>query len=106
MDQFRAALTSLTEPNADGTPQKKLVIVIDELDRCRPDYALQLLEVIKHFFATPGIHFVLGTNMQELANSVRARYGAGIDADRYLHKFVQITMPMKQSNNKPSNSQQ
>ena len=95
MAEFRTALTALTDPGEDGTPQKKLVIVIDELDRCRPDYALQLLEVIKHFFATPGIHFVLGVNLHELANSVRARYGAGIDAERYLHKFMQIRMPMK-----------
>lgn len=94
MGQFRAVLKSLTEPDKDGTPQKTIVIVIDELDRCRPDYALQLLEVIKHFFATPGVHFVLGVNMHELANSVRARYGAGIDADRYLHKFVPIRMQM------------
>ncbi len=95
MQQFRDALKALTEPDNDGTPQKKLVIVIDELDRCRPDYALQLLEVIKHFFATPGVHFVLGVNLHELANSVRARYGAGIDAERYLHKFVQIRMPIQ-----------
>jgi hypothetical protein len=94
MEEFRAALTALTNPDGNGDPTQKLVIVIDELDRCRPDYALQMLEVIKHFFATPGVHFVLGTNMQELANSVRARYGAGIDAERYLHKFVQVRMPM------------
>ncbi|MFQ1702910.1 P-loop NTPase fold protein [Loktanella agnita] len=97
MGQFRAALKSLTDPDGNDAPQKRMVIVIDELDRCRPDYALQLLEVIKHFFATPGVHFVLGVNMHELANSVRARYGAGIDADRYLHKFVQIRVPMKLS---------
>ncbi|SFR32060.1 KAP family P-loop domain-containing protein [Yoonia tamlensis] len=96
MEEFRDALTALTKPDENNAPIQKLVIVIDELDRCRPDYALQMLEVIKHFFATPGVHFVLGTNMQELANSVRARYGAGIDAERYLHKFVQITMPMRQ----------
>ncbi|MCG3268783.1 P-loop NTPase fold protein [Yoonia sp. I 8.24] len=94
MEEFRVALTALTKPNEKDEPQQKLVIVIDELDRCRPDYALQMLEVIKHFFATPGVHFVLGTNMQELANSVRATYGAGIDADRYLHKFVRVRMPM------------
>lgn len=103
MAQFREALTSLTKPDENGDPQQKLVIVIDELDRCRPDYALQMLEVIKHFFATPGVHFVLGTNMQELANSVRARYGDRVDAERYLHRFVQITMPMPSaSENRPS----
>ncbi len=88
MEAFREALTELTEPSEDGEPQRKLVIVIDELDRCRPDYALSLLEIIKHFFNVPGVHFVLGVNLKELQNSVRARYGSGVDAARYLRKFV------------------
>lgn len=87
MQGFREALTNLAA-------EQKLVIVVDELDRCRPDYALSLLEVIKHFFDVPNVHFVLGVNLRELANSVRARYGARIQADRYLQKFVTITMPL------------
>jgi hypothetical protein len=51
-----------------------------------------LLEIIKHFFDVPHVHFVLGANMHELQNSVSARYGAGIDAALYLQKFVTLTM--------------
>ncbi len=89
MEDFRTALTELT--NSDDN-SKKLIIVIDELDRCRPDYALSLLEIIKHFFAVPNVHFVLGVNMKQLENSVHARYGIGIDAGLYLQKFVGLTM--------------
>ena len=92
---FRDTLIELTEPDEDGSPSKKLIIVVDELDRCRPDFALELLEITKHLFSVPGVHFILGVNMSELANSVRARYGSGIDAERYLHKFVQVRIPMK-----------
>ncbi|MCI5099421.1 KAP family P-loop NTPase fold protein [Phaeobacter italicus] len=99
MKAFRIALTELTEPVTEdqateddklrvGNPTRKLVVVVDELDRCRPDYALSLLEIIKHFFNVPGVHFVLGVNLTELQNSVRARYGSGVDAARYLRKFV------------------
>lgn len=100
MEAFRNALTELT---AD----KKLVIVVDELDRCRPDYALNLLEVIKHFFDVPNVHFVLGVNLKELANSVRARYGSNIEAEKYLQKFVSITMPLipKQQRNSSTTTQ-
>lgn len=94
MEQFRSALKQLTQPNEDKEPQKKLVIVVDELDRCRPDYALSLLEIIKHFFDVPGVHFVLGVNLAELQNSVRARYGTGVDAARYLHKFIQVNIAL------------
>lgn len=65
MEQFREALRKLTEPE-DGEAPKKLVVVIDELDRCRPDFALTLLEIVKHFFAVPHVHFVLGVNLREL----------------------------------------
>ncbi len=106
MEAFRLALTALTEPVTEneakgnpklkeGTPKRKLVIVIDELDRCRPDYALSLLEIIKHFFNVDGVHFVLGVNLKELQNSVRARYGSGVDAPKYLQKFVSIEMPLR-----------
>ncbi len=93
MDAFRKALIQLTEPNKDGEPTKKLVIVVDELDRCRPDYALSLLEIIKHFFSVDGVHFVLGVNLKELQNCVRARYGANSDSERYLQKFFHVQMP-------------
>lgn len=68
MEGFRLALRELTETDKNGDPTKKLVIIIDELDRCRPDYALSMLEVMKHFFAVDGVHFVLGVNMKELEN--------------------------------------
>jgi hypothetical protein len=90
MSEFRAALEALTK-KADGTTQK-MVFIIDELDRCRPDYALQMLEIIKHFFTVPNMHFVLGANLSELENSVKARYGAGINARKYLQKFVMLEM--------------
>ncbi|MEX0277692.1 MAG: P-loop NTPase fold protein [Ruegeria sp.] len=95
MDRFRKALVDLTEPNEEGAPTRKLVIVIDELDRCRPDFALNLLEVIKHFFSVDGVHFILGVNLTELGNCVSARYGQDIDAPLYLQKFVTISMRLR-----------
>ena len=80
---FRDALTDLAT-------EKPLILVIDELDRCRPDYALSLLEVVKHFFAVPGVRFVLGVNLETLEHSVRQRYGAGVDAGLYLQKFMHL----------------
>ena len=90
MEAFQNTLRTLVETSAEGAPAQKLVIIIDELDRCRPDYALSLLETIKHFFAVDGVHFVLGVNLSELENSVKARYGAGCDATMYLRKFITL----------------
>ena len=94
MEAFKEALVEMTQPEESGGAPRKLVIVIDELDRCRPDYALSLLETIKHFFSVDNVHFVLGVNLQEMENSVRARYGEGVNAQKYLQKFYQIKMPL------------
>jgi hypothetical protein len=91
MQQFRDALTALTE---EGDAPQKIVFIIDELDRCRPDYALTLLEIVKHFFAVPNVHFVLGANLHALEYSVRSRYGAQIDATAYLQKFVHLKIQL------------
>ncbi|MBO9406227.1 hypothetical protein J7399_02210 [Shimia sp. R9_1] len=94
MEAFRSALVQLTAPDEQGSPAQKLVIVIDELDRCRPDYALSVLETVKHFFNVDGVHFVLGTNLKELANSVKARHGTENNAERYLQKFYSIRLQL------------
>lgn len=92
METFSSALETLV---ADKDTPNKLILIVDELDRCRPDYALQMLEVMKHFFAVPNVHFVLGANVEQLQHSVRARYGAGIAADKYLQRFIHATFDIR-----------
>ena len=64
------------------------MVCVDELDRGRPDYAIRFLEATKHIFEVDGVIFLLAVNLSELANSVRALYGAGFDAHQYLRRFV------------------
>jgi hypothetical protein len=64
-----------------------LFVFIDELDRCRPDYAIRLLEGVKHLFDAKGVCFVVSTNISQLSESLRAIYGAGFDARRYLRRL-------------------
>ena len=89
MDGFRAALLDWTLVDPDNP--RKLVIAVDELDRCRPDFALALLETIKHFFDVPNVHFVLGVNLEELSKSVKMLYGSDASS-QYLQKFITLTM--------------
>ncbi|WP_417268789.1 KAP family P-loop NTPase fold protein [Celeribacter sp.] len=93
-DGKRAAMQGFRDALENLAADQKLVIIVDELDRCRPDYALNLLEVIKHFFNVENVHFILGVNLTELENSVRARYGAGVNASKYLQKFYNVRMPL------------
>jgi hypothetical protein len=69
---------------------KPLVVVIDELDRCRPDFAVRTVERVKHFFDVPGVIFVFLVNRSQLEAGIRGIYGADVDAKAYLGKFVQL----------------
>jgi KAP family P-loop domain len=104
-DQFKTALGDLAgallapaaEAKSAGANDKlagrapPLVFVIDELDRCRPTFALELLEKIKHFFAVPGVTFVLVSSRSQLETAVCFAYG-DIDARTYLEKFYHLRL--------------
>ena len=66
-----------------------LVFVIDELDRCRPTFAIELLERVKHIFDVPNIVFVFGINRGELVKSLESVYGE-IDTSVYLRRFFDM----------------
>ena len=77
--------------------QKRIVIIIDELDRCTPGYAIKTLEAIHHVFDSDGITFVLGLHRQQLMKSINAIYGQGFDAEGYLDRFIDLTIPLSAS---------
>ena len=90
MMDFKEELGKLTKTEKSGP----IIFIVDELDRCRPDFALDLLETIKHFFDVPGIVFLLVMNHEALNDMIRTRYGT-VDGKRYMQKFVQywLTLP-------------
>ncbi len=95
--EFKALLAKVLAERRSEFP---LVIFVDELDRCRPTYAIELLERIKHLFDQKGIVFVLAMDREQLCHSIGAVYG-GIDAAGYLRRFIDLEyslrMPSKDS---------
>ena len=88
---------SLIPSKLTNNDSGRLVIVIDELDRCKPTFSVEVLEKIKHFFAVPNVVFVLVMNKEQLEESIRSVYGVNIDAHTYLQKFIHIetTLPKR-----------
>ena len=92
---------------AGGEKQKRddypLVFIIDELDRCRPPFALSVIERIKHLFSVEGVCFVLVTHLPQLETALQGAYGAMFDAKTYLQKFYQFraTLPLGLYDPKP-----
>lgn len=80
---------------ASKDQEKPIVIFVDELDRCRPDFAVKLIERIKHFFNVENVIFVLLLNREQLQVAVKGVYGESTNASNYLGKFVNFffTLP-------------
>lgn len=70
-------------------------VFIDELDRCRPSYAVEMLETIKHIFDIKGVVFVVATDTRQLQHAVKVVYGQGFDADIYLGRFFNTRYALK-----------
>lgn len=88
ISDFSNAVQSLVE-EISKKPSIKLpiCIMVDELDRCRPTYAIELLEAIKHLFSINGVFFILATDTRQLSHSIKAVYGNEFDAHSYLKRF-------------------
>lgn len=73
----------------------RLVIFIDELDRCNPNFAIKLLERIKNFFNDERFIFVFSINLEQLQYTIKKYYGEGFDGAYYLQKFFdyQLELP-------------
>lgn len=70
--------------------EEPLVVIIDELDRCQPAYALEVLATVRHLFDVDGVIVVLAINRGELVHSIHSIFGPEFSADRYLHRFADL----------------
>ena len=84
-------LSSITE--------KRILIIVDELDRCKPSYAVELLEIVKHFFTHDDVVFLFGTNKSELEHTIKSLYGQGFNGYKYLNRFFDFEFSLPDVNN-------
>ncbi|MBE3289728.1 P-loop NTPase fold protein, partial [Enterobacter cloacae complex sp. P31C] len=91
LEHFRSTLS-------DIAAEKKLIFIIDELDRARPNYSLELLERIKHVFNTKNIYFILSTDKEQFIKVIQKTYGS-IDASMYLNKFIHLWVSLPKDDN-------
>ena len=94
-EQLAKALDTLQDSEQTTLP---LFILIDELDRCRPTYAVALLERVKHLFDIDNVIFVFGTNSGQLQHSITGAYGPSFDGYRYLKRFFDKTYHLENTN--------
>lgn len=99
LEGFRESLADLASAASDSANENEdlrspLIFIIDDLDRCRPPFAISIIERIKHFFAVDGVVFLLVTHLPQLETAIQGAYGAEFDAGRYLEKFYHLRLQL------------
>ena len=98
---FQKSLCQVARTVSEQGDGKPIVVIVDELDRCRPTYAVEFLEVAKHIFSVNNVVFVLGINREQLVHSICALYGSQFDADTYLRRFIDASIRLPESDRRP-----
>lgn len=89
LEYFKQALAEIT-----SKLDKPLIFIVDELDRCKPEFAIRLIERIKHFFDIPKVVFILAVNKTQLEESINTFYGFS-NTTNYLEKFIDFSIILK-----------
>jgi ribosomal protein S17E len=95
ISQFKTSVSKIL--SNEGETATRLYVIIDELDRCRPTYAIELLERIKHLLDIEGLVFVLAMDKVQLSHSVKGIYGSEFEAIGYLRRFIDIEYALPES---------
>jgi hypothetical protein len=77
--------------------ENQIIIIVDELDRCRPTFSIDMLEKIKHIFDIENVFFILVTNLNQLKASVNHIYGQSVNSQSYLDKFIKYTLTLPET---------
>ncbi|WP_417464796.1 KAP family P-loop NTPase fold protein [Kordiimonas sp.] len=91
MEDFKRLLAQIVQDMVAGVEEEdkqKLIIFVDELDRCKPSYAIEVLESIKHLFAVEGTVFVLAFDEMQMKDTIANTYGFNDGGEGYLRKFI------------------
>lgn len=92
--KFRESLEDLVPE--DG----KLIVFIDELDRCRPNFTIETLEIVKHYFNINNIVFIFSVDLEQLSYSISTMYGEGMDSAGYLRRFFDFNIKIPEGDTK------
>ncbi len=97
LDQFEKVIEEWVDCYMDHPKVDKkypIMVFVDELDRCRPTYAIELLETVKHMFNLNNFVFVVATDTEQLQHSIKAVYGQDFDSKSYLTRFFDRTFQL------------
>jgi len=95
-DEYTKAIDKFKVALLENCNNKKMVLLIDELDRCLPEYQIRVLEILYHFLDIPNLIVIIALDKQQLEQAIRDKFGNNLDITGYLTKFIryEINLPI------------
>ncbi len=93
-DGYRKAVKEFKGVLGGLCQQKKTILLVDELDRCLPEYQIRMLECLYHIFDVPDLIVVIALDKEQLEISVKNMFGASQNTYGYLAKFIQYEIDL------------
>ena len=94
---FKSKLKKLQETVTALSTEQTIIFIVDELDRCLPEYTIKVLERLHHLFeGISNVQVILSIDCGQLEHVVRQIYGEKTDAKSYLRKFVQFEVKLSE----------
>ena len=95
IEAFKAELKKVIAEKLNG---RNIYIFVDELERCRPTFAVELLESIKHLFDVDGLVFILAIDRSQLKTTISSIYGTEMNGEGYLKRFIDLELNLPEPN--------
>lgn len=96
---FKQTLESVKKQLRTLVEDRNLIVIVDELDRCLPDYAIKILERLHHLFSDiERTVLILAIDRTQLDNTVKQIFGSAVETETYLKKFINLELKLDTGN--------
>lgn len=93
-DSYKKAIEKFKHVLSSHCTDKKTIFLVDELDRCLPDYQIKVLESLYHLLDIPNLIVVIALDKDQLENSIQSKFGTELNSHGYLAKFIQYEIDL------------
>ena len=93
-DTYKDSIAKFKNILTDYCAEKKTILLVDELDRCLPEYQIKVLESLYHLLDIPNLIVVIALDREQLEEAIKVKFGEGINLHGYLAKFIQYEIDL------------
>lgn len=97
-NEYKKQLQEMKNLLAAACKEKKILLLIDEMDRCLPEYQIKVLETVYHLLDVPNLIVIVALDRSQLEYAVNKMFGNSKNVAGYLTKFIDYEIDLPDEN--------